>query len=117
MDTFLEGMGSTGIMQMSLIFLLAGAFANVTKQIGGVDAVVYLGISTLPAEVLLPGLFLISGLISLSMGTSMGTIAAVVAVAVGLAGAAGLSLPLTVGSVVGGAVFGDELWVVSDTTV
>lgn len=117
MDTFLEGMGSTGIMQMSLIFLLAGAFANVTKQIGGVDAVVYLGISTLPAEFLLPGLFLISGLIALSMGTSMGTIAAVVPIAVGLAETAGLNLPLTVGSVVGGAMFGDNLSVISDTTI
>lgn len=117
MDTFLEGMGSPGIMQMSLIFLLAGAFANVTKQIGGVDAVVYLGISTLPAEFLLPGLFLISGLIALSMGTSMGTIAAVVPIAVGLAETAGLNLPLTVGSVVGGAMFGDNLSVISDTTI
>lgn len=117
MDTLLEGMGDSGIMQMTLIFLLAGAFANVTKQIGGVDAVVFLGISTLPAEFLLPGLFLISGLISLSMGTSMGTIAAVVPIAVGLAETAGLSLPLTVGSVVGGAMFGDNLSVISDTTI
>ncbi|HUH57860.1 MAG TPA: Na+/H+ antiporter NhaC family protein [Pseudomonadales bacterium] len=117
MDTLLEGMGDSGIMQMTLIFLLAGAFANVTKQIGGVDAVVYLGISTLPAEFLLPGLFLISGLIALSMGTSMGTIAAVVPIAVGLAETAGLNLALTVGSVVGGAMFGDNLSVISDTTI
>ncbi len=117
MDTLLEGMGDSSIMLMTLIFLLAGAFASVTKQIGGVDAVVYLGVSTLPAEFLLPGLFLISGLISLSMGTSMGTIAAVVPIAVGLAETAGLSLPLTVGSVVGGAMFGDNLSVISDTTI
>ncbi len=117
MDTLLKGMGDPGMMLMMLIFLLAGAFASVTKQIGGVDAVVYLGISTLPAEFLLPGLFLISGLISLSMGTSMGTIAAVVPIAVGLAETAGLSLPLTVGSVVGGAMFGDNLSVISDTTI
>lgn len=117
MDTLLEGMGDSSIMLMTLIFLLAGAFASVTKQIGGVDAVVYLGVSTLPSEFLLPGLFLISGLISLSMGTSMGTIAAVVPIAVGLAETAGLSLPLTVGSVVGGAMFGDNLSVISDTTI
>lgn len=117
MDTLLEGMGDPGIMLMTLIFLLAGAFASVTKEIGGVDAVVYLGISALPTEFLLPGLFLISGLISLSMGTSMGTIAAVVPIAVGLAATAGLSLPLTVGSVVGGAMFGDNLSVISDTTI
>lgn len=116
-NTLLTGMGDSGIMLMTLIFLLAGAFASVTKQIGGVDAVVYLGISSLPASFLLPSLFLISGLISLSMGTSMGTIAAVVPIAVGLAETAGLSLPLTVGSVVGGAMFGDNLSVISDTTI
>lgn len=117
LDVLLEGMGQPGLMQMCLIFLLAGAFAEVTRRIGGVDAVVYLGMQVLPPSFLLPGLFVIAGLISLAMGTSMGTIAAVAPVATGLADAAGLSLPLTLGAVVGGAMFGHNLSVISDTTI
>lgn len=116
-DILLRGMGEPNIMLMCLIFFLAGAFAKVTQEIGGIDAAVHFGISTLPSELLLPGIFIASSLISLAMGTSMGTIAAVAPIALGIAEAAGLSLPLTLGTVVGGAMFGDNLSVISDTTI
>jgi Na+/H+ antiporter NhaC len=115
--TLLAGMGDPNVMLMCLVFLLAGAFAQVSRAIGAVDAVVALGIGALPAALLLPGLFALAGLISLAIGTSMGTIAAVVPIALGLADASGLDRALVVGAVIGGAMFGDNLSVISDTTI
>ncbi len=111
------GMGDANIMLMCLIFLLAGAFAAVTKAIGAVDAVVALGLGNLPPALVLPGLFVVAGFISLAIGSSMGTLAAVVPIALGVAEAAGLSPALVVASAVGGAMFGDNLSVISDTTI
>lgn len=116
-DILLRGMGDPNIVLMCLIFLLAGAFAYVSKAIGAVDAVVALGIGALPSSLLLPGLFVLAALISLAIGTSMGTIAAVVPIALGTADAAGLDRALVLGAVVGGAMFGDNLSVISDTTI
>lgn len=116
-DTLLEGMGQPNVMLMVLVFLLAGAFANVTRAIGAVDAVVALGLGVLPPQFLLPALFLVAGFVSLAIGTSMGTIAAVVPVAVGIGDASGLDMALVLGAVVGGAMFGDNLSIISDTTI
>ena len=116
-ETLLQGMGDPNIVLMCLIFLLAGAFAYVSKAIGAVDAVVSLGIGALHPALLLPGLFLIACVVSLAIGTSMGTIAAVVPIAIGVADAAGLDRVLVTGAVVGGAMFGDNLSVISDTTI
>ena len=116
-DTLLEGMGHPNVMLMVLVFLLAGAFANVSRAIGAVDAVVALGLGAMPPALILPGLFLVAGFVSLSIGTSMGTIAAVVPIATGLADAAGLDRALVLGAVVGGAMFGDNLSIISDTTI
>lgn len=116
-DILLRGMGDPNIVLMCLIFVLAGAFAAVSKAIGAVDAVVQLGVGALPVALILPGLFVLAGLISLAIGTSMGTIAAVVPIALGVAEAAGLDTALVVGSVIGGAMFGDNLSVISDTTI
>ncbi|RMH94470.1 Na+/H+ antiporter NhaC family protein [Lysobacter pythonis] len=113
----LSGMGDSNVMLMCLIFLLAGAFAAVTKAVGAVDAVVALGIGHLPPALVLPGLFVVAGFISLAIGSSMGTLAAVVPIALGVAEAAGLPLALVVASAVGGAMFGDNLSVISDTTI
>jgi len=113
----LRGMGDPNIMTMCLIFLLAGAFAYVSQAIGAVDAVVSLGIGAVPSSLLLPGLFVVASLISLAIGTSMGTIAAVVPIALGVADASGLDRALVVGAVMGGAMFGDNLSVISDTTI
>lgn len=116
-EHFLKGMGDNNILLMCLVFLLSGAFAAITKSIGGVDATVNLGLSALPASLILPGLFVIAAFISTAMGTSMGTIAAVAPIAVGVTEASDLSITLTLGAVVGGAMFGDNLSIISDTTI
>lgn len=115
--TFASGVGDETVVLMCLIFLLAGAFSSVSSAAGSVDAAVNLGIFLLPDRLLLPGLFLISCFVSFSMGTSMGTISTVAPIAIGISEAAGLSLPLVAGTVLGGAMFGDNLSVISDTTI
>lgn len=117
MRTLVRGIGDETIITMAIIFLLAGAFATVMEAIGGVEATVNLGLSLLPAAFILPGLFVISAFISLSMGTSMGTLAAVAPIAVGVSGSTELSGAITLGAVVGGAMFGDNLSIISDTTI
>lgn len=113
----LSGMGDANVMLMCLVFLLAGGFAAVSRAIGAVDAVVALGLGMLPPALLLPGLFLAAAFVSLSIGTSMGTVAAVAPIALGVADAAGLDRVLVTGAVVGGAMFGDNLSIISDTTI
>lgn len=117
LDTFLAGMGNSDVMLMCLIFLLAGAFAAVSKAIGGVDAVVWLTLNAIPSWLALPGLFLVAGFVALAMGTSMGTIAAVAPIALGVAEAAGIAPALALGAVLSGATFGDNLSVISDTAI
>ncbi|EMC0407608.1 Na+/H+ antiporter NhaC family protein [Vibrio fluvialis] len=116
-EHFMHGVGHQDIIAMCMIYLLAGAFAAVAKASGGVDATVNLGLSAIPTNMILPGLFLISAFIATSMGTSMGTIAAVAPVALGIAQSAGMSLPMTAGVVLSGAMFGDNLSIISDTTI
>lgn len=116
-EILLRGMGDPNIVLMCLIFLLAGAFAYVSSAIGAVDAVVSFGLSAVPPALVLPGLFVLSALIALAIGSSMGTIAAVVPIALGVADASGLEHSLVVGAVIGGAMFGDNLSVISDTTI
>ena len=113
----LSGAGEPGIITMCMIYLLAGGFASVAKAIGGVDSTVNLGLSVIPAGFVLPGLFVIAGFISTAMGTSMGTIAAMTPIAVGVAAKTGISPAFLVGTVVGGAMFGDNLSMISDTTI
>ena len=116
-DTLLKGIADPDIVLMCLIFLLAGAFAMVTNKIGAVDAVVALGIGSLPPMLILPGVFLLAGFLSLSVGSSMGTIAAITPIALGVADASGLDRALVVGAVIGGATFGDNLSLISDTAI
>lgn len=116
-ETFIQGVGDNTIITMILIYLLAGAFASVAKSVGGVDATVNFGLSVVPPSLLLPGLFVITAFVATSMGTSMGTIAAIAPIAIGVSEAADLSLLLTVGTVIGGAMFGDNLSIISDTTI
>ncbi|NAZ53982.1 Na+/H+ antiporter NhaC family protein [Vibrio toranzoniae] len=116
-EQFLDGVGHKDIIAMCMIYLLAGAFAAVAKASGGVDATVNLGLSAIPTSMILPGIFLISAFIATAMGTSMGTIAAVAPVALGIADSAGMSIPLTAGVVLSGAMFGDNLSIISDTTI
>ncbi|WP_430463035.1 Na+/H+ antiporter NhaC family protein [Thalassolituus sp. LLYu03] len=116
-DTLIRGCADNTLITMVLIFLLAGAFASTAKAIGGVDATVNFGLSLIPAPLVLPGLFLMTAFIATSMGTSMGTIAAVAPIALGISEATDLSKVLTVGAVMSGAMFGDNLSIISDTTI
>lgn len=117
LETLLQGMGDHNVVLMCLIFLLAGGFVEVSKAIGAVDAIVSLGIGNIHPALLLPALFVIAGFISLSLGTSMGTIAAVAPIALGVSDASGLDRALVLGAVIGGATFGDNLSVISDTAI
>ncbi|MEZ9526565.1 Na+/H+ antiporter NhaC family protein [Enterovibrio norvegicus] len=114
---FIEGVSHRDITAMCLIYLLAGAFSAVAKATGGVDATVNLGLAVLPSSMILPGLFLISAFIATAMGTSMGTIAAVAPVALGIAQSTGIDATLMAGVVLSGAMFGDNLSIISDTTI
>ncbi|EAS62292.1 Na+/H+ antiporter NhaC family protein [Photobacterium angustum] len=116
-EQFIRGVGHSDIIAMCMIYLLAGAFASVAKASGGVDATVNLGLSLIPASMILPGIFVISAFIATAMGTSMGTIAAVAPVALGIAHASGMDVALTAGVVLSGAMFGDNLSIISDTTI
>ncbi len=117
LDIFTKGMGQPGIMLMCGIFILAGAFANVAKEIGAVDATVGIGLHFLPGEILLAGLFIIGCFISLAVGTSVGTVVALTPVAIGLAEAIDVNAAIAVGAAIGGAMFGDNLSMISDTTI
>ena len=116
-ETFIAGIGHANIIAMCLIYLLAGAFAAVAKATGGVDATVALGLSLVPSNLLLPGFFVIAAFIATAMGTSMGTIAAVAPIALGVANEAQIELALMAGAVISGALFGDNLSIISDTTI
>lgn len=106
-----------GIMLMLLIFILAGAFSSIAKEMGCVDSVVNLTLSVLPGNFILVGLFIAACLVSLSIGTSCGTIAALVPIAVGIANTTSSSIPMATAVVVGGSLFGDNLSFISDTTI
>lgn len=116
-ETFIAGIGHSNIIAMCLIYLLAGAFAAVAKATGGVDATVAMGLSMIPSNLLLPGFFLIAAFIATAMGTSMGTIAAVAPIALGVSEQANIDVALMAGTVIGGALFGDNLSIISDTTI
>ncbi|CAM3953571.1 Na+/H+ antiporter NhaC family protein [Pseudoalteromonas byunsanensis] len=116
-ETFIKGAGHNNIITMCLIYLLAGAFSAVAGATGGVDAVVNAGLSFIPAAFLLPGLFLISAVVSTAMGTSMGTIGAIGPIAYAVSLKTGIDPALMAGTIVSGAMFGDNLSIISDTTI
>lgn len=117
LDVFCKGAGEPNIILMCLIFILAGAFAEVAKTMGAVESTVNLGLTFLPSNILVAGVFIIACFIAISIGTSMGTIVALVPIATGIAAKTGISIALVVGAVVGGAMFGDNLSMISDTTI
>ncbi|MDD3218048.1 MAG: Na+/H+ antiporter NhaC family protein [Lachnospiraceae bacterium] len=112
-----KGVGDDNIITMSLIFLSAGAFSGAVSAAGGVSSTVNLGLSVIPSSFVVVGLMVIGCFISISMGTSMGTIAALAPIAVGISEKTGFSLALCIGAVVCGAMFGDNLSMISDTTI
>lgn len=117
LSTLARGAGDENIMIMCLIFLLAGAFSASVRAAGGADAAVAFGLAILPSRIVVVGLFLIGCFISTSMGTSVGTIVALQPIAMGISEQAGLSLPVCIAAVVCGAMFGDNLSMISDTTI
>lgn len=117
LQDFCKGAGNPNVILMILIFVLAGAFAQVAKAMGAVDSTVNFGLSILPTSILVPGVFIIASFIALSVGTSMGTIVALVPIAVGISEKTGIAVAIVVGAVVSGAMFGDNLSMISDTTI
>lgn len=117
LDVFCESMGNPGVMQIVMIYLLAGGFQGAAAAMGGKDSVINLCLHFIPVSLLVPGVFLICCLISTAIGTSMGTIAAMAPVAIGVAGGAGLNLAMVGAAVIGGSYFGDNLSMISDTTI
>lgn len=114
---YCKGGGESTLILMVLIFLLAGAFGGIAKEMGAVDSIVNLGLTILPTKLILPGIFLIGCLLSFAMGTSMGTVAALMPIAVNISMKTGVDVSLLAGAVVGGAMFGDNLSFISDTTI
>ena len=116
-DTYSRGAGANNLMLMLWIYVLAGSFAASAKAMGAVDATVNMALSILPANMLLPGLFVAACFISVSIGTSVGTVVALVPIAAGLAQSLHANVGLMTAIIVGGAYFGDNLSFISDTTV
>ena len=117
LEIIAKGVGDTNIVTMCLIFLCAGAFSGSVTAAGGVESTVNLGLSVLPPHFTVPGLFIIACFISVSMGTSMGTIAALAPIAMGISEKAGFPVALCISAVICGAMFGDNLSMISDTTI
>lgn len=116
-ELFALGMGNKDIMIMCLIFIMAGAFTASAKAVGGVEAAVAIAQHFIPAQFMVLGLFVISALISLSIGTSCGTIAAIVPIAVSISQSFGINPSFVLGATVGGAMFGDNMSLISDTKI
>lgn len=116
-DAFIKGCGDENIIIMCIIYILAGAFSTVSGAMGGVDSTVNFALTLIPPQFITAGIFIIACFISISTGTSVGTIVAVGPIAVGLADKAGLSLALVVAALIGGSMFGDNMSVISDTTI
>lgn len=112
-----KGAANDTIILMVLIFILAGAFAGTARAMGAVDATVNMTLSLLPSNLILASVFIASCFVSLSMGTSCGTIAALAPIGIGIAQQTGFNLPMMVAVVIGGAMFGDSLSFISDTTI
>ena len=117
MDAFCSGAADKDTIMMVVVFLLAGAFCGVARAMGGVDATANLGLSLVPHEFLCAGIFIISALIATAMGTGMGTISAVGPIAFAVAEGSGVSMATAMAAVLGGAMFGDNLSMISDTTI
>lgn len=116
-DIYSKGASTPNLLLMLWIYVLAGAFAQSAKSMGAIDATVNLTLNTLPAGMILPGLFIAACFISISIGTSVGTVVALVPIAAGLAHGTGSNVALMTAVIVGGAYFGDNLSFISDTTV
>lgn len=116
-EIFSKAAAHSNIIYMIWIFILAGAFASLAKEIGAVEATVDLTLRLLPPTMVVPGMFVAACFISLAVGTSVGTVVALTPLAVEIASVSGENLPFMVAVVLGGAFFGDNLSFISDTTI
>jgi Na+/H+ antiporter NhaC len=116
-ERFCKGAGDSSIILMCLIFILAGAFAEVSKAMGAVDSTVNLGLAVFPHSLMVAGIFVIGSFLSMSLGTSVGTIVTLGPIAVGIAQKTGLPIGFLIAAVVSGAMFGDGLSMISNSTV
>lgn len=117
LEIYSRAAGHSNIIYMIWIFILAGAFASLAKEMGAVDATVDLTLRYLPASMLVPGMFVAACFISLAVGTSVGTVVALAPLAAEIGAGAGVSTPFMIAVVLGGAFFGDNLSFISDTTI
>ena len=115
--SFCKGGGDDTLILMFFIFLEAGIFSGVANAMGAVSSASNLGLKLLPASMVLPGIFIIGCVLSFAMGTSMGTVSALMPIGIQIAIVTGMSMPMVCGAVVGGAMFGDNLSFISDTTI
>lgn len=116
-EIFCRGSANNTIMLMVVIFILAGAFSGTARAMGAVDATVDMILYLLPEKIVVASIFIAACFVSISMGTSCGTIAALTPIAVDISAKTGLDLPMLVGVIVGGSMFGDNLSFISDTTI
>ena len=116
LELMAKGVGDPNIMIMILIFLVAGIFVGVTGR-SSAEAAAYFLLSIAPPQMAVAVLFVVSCFVSVAMGTSVGTITLITPIAVSVSATSGFSLPFCVSSVVGGAMFGDNLSFISDTTI
>ena len=112
-----KGAGDENIMIMCLIFIFAGAFSSTVTATGGVESIVNLSLSFMPGNLAVVSTFIIACFISVSMGTSVGTIAALAPIAIGISEKSGINISICIAAVVCGAMFGDNLSMISDTTI
>lgn len=116
LEVMAQGLADKNIITMILIFLTAGAFVGVVGR-SSAESVAYFMLSLIPARFAVAVLFVVACFVSTAMGTSVGTITLITPIAAAVASASGFDLPLCVGSVMGGAMFGDNLSFISDTTI
>ena len=116
-SNFIAGCGDEDIISMCLIYLLAGAFSAVAEASGGRDAVVNLGLTFIPPSLIIAGIFLIAGFMATSTGTSVGTVSSLTTVTIGLAQGAGLNVAMSLAALISGSMLGDNLSIISDTTI
>lgn len=116
LEIMAKGVGDKNIITMVLIFLVAGVFVGVVGR-SSAESVAYFVLSFIPVRFAVLVLFVVSAFVSLAMGTSVGTITLIAPIAIAVGNSSGFSIPLCLGAVVGGAMFGDNLSFISDTTI
>jgi Na+/H+ antiporter NhaC len=116
-EVFIAGCTQTIVIHMCYIFYASTVFTAILEQTGGIKSAVAISLLVIPAWCIVPGLFAVASLFSLTVGTSMGAIAAFMPIAVSIAHQAGINPSLVAATIVCGAMFGDNLSILSDTTI